>query len=527
VIFPSSETSPSRDVPTAEPDEAIRLAKEGVLFSILAVAGKVSGYLREWLVAFFFGAGIVTDAYRVAVDFLRSLTGFISGSTFESSLVPLMTRWRVRGILRTRALLFRSIAYGGLLLSLLMMVLLVAFADLFARLQAPDFTRDQQALIAMMLRWIAPAIPLFIASSMLTILLMSVKRYRLIGYVSLVMNSIQIVAIALIGIRFLPLQFLPMSYWISIILLIFLLAIDAKNWWLHEKVRLARKRVMLVLGRFTMLAGPLMIVGTANQVRLFMDRRFVSEFEVGAIAALYFARFIAETPAITVGRTLTSMALPHFSELVESKRLADFRHHFLMMLDYSLWLLVPAVVFFASATRPIVDLVFGYGAFDDRAVEMTTLALVGASPMLWTLVFQPIPIRVLIAQERVGIVLPLGLAQAALNITLAWWLGQRWEIFGISIALSISQLALIVALLPTLRLQVTLPSLSRILLWSSWGTVVFLLIRELPLPVDPVPYLASVAGVVLACWIAASIFFPRGKENMRRLFALITRMRRK
>ena len=506
--------------------EQVRLAKEGILFTFLTAFGKLTGFLREWLVAFFFGAGIVSDAYRVSVDFLRSLTLLLAGSTTQAAFVPLLTRWRIRGILRNRAILFRSIAWLSTLVGISLTLFLMIAGNWIAKLQAPDYSPEELKTISMMLRWIAPSVPIFVAESMLSCLLMSNKQYRLLGYTSVVMNLLQIVAILLIGLDLIPLVCLPISYWISQIFVVLMLFIDARKWWIHEKVRYTIQRVKLVTGRFMYILAPLMIIGIANQLRLFMDRRFSSEYEAGAIAALYFARFITETPQWTIGRTLNSMLLPHFSELAESGDNASFRRHFLILLDTSLWGLIPLIVLLAGSAEPIIRLLYGYGAFDQRAVLLSSSALIGASVSIWTAVFQPIINRVLISQERSKVLLPYGLVQAALNIGLAWYLGNHYGIFGIAISLGITQFVTILALLPTLHLHLTATAIARISLWFAWGVGLLLLIKYLPLPDGGIVHILSVIGIVLPAWAAASFLFPHGKENMKRLGSIVSRMRK-
>lgn len=521
-------------VPPITPDqqesrsgETVRLAKEGILITILASGGKLLGFLREWLVAFFFGAGIISDAYRISVDFVRSITLTFAGQTVQMSLVPLLTRWRVRGARYSRALLFRLIGWVSILSSLLLMLVLILAGDAIAKLQAPDYSAEDLALVSMMLRWIAPVTLTFVAESMLTCLLMSVKRYRLIGYGAMVMNAFQIVAIVLIGLGHLPLQLLPISYWVSVIFVVMVLTIDAKTWWMHEKVLIARHRTMIVMRRFILLFTPLLLVGLTNQLRLFMDRRFVSEFSVGAIAALYFARFITETPQWTIGRTLSSMVLPHFSELAETKNETDFRRHYLFLLDFSLWLLMPLVVLCLTGAQSIVRLIYGYGAFDEHAVALTTAALMGAAPSIWTAVFHPLTNRVLIAQERSNMLLPFGFSLAILNIGLAWQLGQIFGIIGVSVSLGIAQFILILSMLPFLRLQVGPAALGRILLWFGWAGALWLVLSGLPDSMTPVVRLLAIIGILLPAWLGASFLFPHGKENMRRLGSILSRMVKK
>lgn len=82
-----------------------KFIREGAIISVLTMLGKVTGFLREWSFAFFFGTSLIVDAIRIAIDLSTYVFTLLSGRTMEAVFVPLVVRWRTRGLVRSTDLL--------------------------------------------------------------------------------------------------------------------------------------------------------------------------------------------------------------------------------------------------------------------------------------------------------------------------------------------------------------------------------------------------------------------------------------
>lgn len=65
-----------------------------------------------------------------------------------------------------------------------------------------------------------------------------------------------------------------------------------------------------ILGLFFAQYWPMLTIALFYQTRMFIDKVILSGIDVGMVAAFYYARFIVETPATTVGLAIQRMYLP-------------------------------------------------------------------------------------------------------------------------------------------------------------------------------------------------------------------------
>ncbi|HEB84966.1 MAG TPA: hypothetical protein ENI92_08210 [Bacteroidetes bacterium] len=499
----------------APPGGRRRIMREGFLYTLLTLIGKISGFLREWLMAYFFGASLITDAYRVAIDLVRSIVQIFSGTTVETSLVPLLTRWRTRNTPRLRALLLRFTAWTSLGISLVFALGFAGFAPWITRIQVPTYDAESAAMVTTMIRWIGPAVPLFVACNLAGYLLISYHRLGAFGLMPLVLNLGQIAGTILVGKNILPPEVLPVSYDIALVVAFAILLFDA---WRRRPSggRFTKERMRLVAIPLLRNIWPLLLLAFIGQGRIFIDKIIASTLAVGAIAALWYARFIIEFPLTTAGNALLRLALPHFSEVVEKKDTAKLRRQYLILLDTSLWLLVPVVVLVLRTANDLIRLIYAYGAFDADSVEMTTLALMGASPALVTLIIQPLTVRIINAQGRNVRLLDVMTVQAVLNVALAYGLSRYWGVAGIALAMGVAQLLATMALIPRLQIGVTRAALGRILLWGALGGVLYLFLWMVHPGGSPLVTLLLNLVLTVSGWLALSLLVPQGRAHLAR-----------
>ncbi len=498
--------------------------REGMVLTGFSLIGKLSGFVREWLMAFFFGIGIIADALRIATDLVHSLTFVLVGSPVETAMVPILSRWRTRGALRASALLIRIVSLLAIVVSVLLAFTIGGFAAFITHLQAPAYGIDEARKVTLILRWIAPAIPLFVACRLTGYMLVSVRRFRTFAMLPLVLNIGQVIGILLVGLGKLPLIWLPVSYSAALATTLIGLFLDAKRRW-PENVRSTTRRIIVTVTPFLRNLWPLLIIGILTQLRIFIDKRIVSDLGVGFIAALWYARFIIETPLNTAGIALIRIILPHFSEMVELNQEKEIARQFIALIDTTLWLLLPLIIFLELAAEPVATVIFGYGAFDRKAIIMTSSALLGAAPVLWTGIIYPLTNRIFNAFGRNKVILWVGIGGTAINISLAYILAGVWGLAGVPLAMGIAQLAMTLTMIPLLRLGISRQAYLRIAHWCGLAVLLYVALRVVPQPASPLLAILSTGLVILAGWTAVSVAVPWGRVQIRRIRGLITGMR--
>jgi putative peptidoglycan lipid II flippase len=320
-----------------------------------------------------------------------------------------------------------------------------------------------------------------------------------------------IVATILVGLNWLPVVFLSVSYAFAAGFALIALIWDARKL-MPGVVRMTLRRIWVVLRPFLVNYWPLLILAFVSQSRIFIDKRIVSDLGVGAVAALWYARFIINTPAQTAGLAMIRMVLPRFSEMVELKKTDEIGNEILAMLETTMWVLLPGVALLAAAAHPLVDVLFGYKAFDTSAINQTSLALLGAAPALWTSVVFPLINRVFNAQGRNKSLLGVVIAGTTGNIVLAYFLTRWIGIAGVGLAQGIAQFAMILYLIPLIPGKITLRATIKMAQWWTLAVGLYLILKLLPLPENPFLSLGLVIFVAL---------------NTRRVLRVIKRLRKR
>ncbi len=500
------------------------LLREGIIITTLTIIGKATGFVREWMVAFFYGTSIIADALRIALDLSKNLQHILCGNQVETAFIPLLTRWRTRNANNSASILVRFLAWFFLLFSLITAVIVNLIAEKITQLQVVGYSVDDAAIVTTMIRWIAPSIPLFVACFFTGYMLASIHRFRLFSSLNLFINVTLIVFIALVGFGKLPEILLVIGYNLSALVLLSFLLWDIRDWDM-KRVRITGQRILKILIPFLANFWPLLLLAIAVQSRVFIDKRIVSVLGVGSVAALWYARFIVETPAATAGLALMRILLPRFSEMVEKKKAEDISREFLVILEVSLWALLPIAVILALASKPIVLILFGYGAFDESAASVTALALVGASPVLWTKVVTPLINRVFNAQGRNRILLGIGVTGTALNIGLAYVLLPYLNVAGMGIAMAIAQMTVILFLIPKLPGNITFKAYRKIFLWWSIAAGLYILLSSIPQPAAPILAILWMVFITLISWLVISLVLPDGRVQLKRIVRTLKKNR--
>ena len=159
----------------------MNLIKSTGTFSFFTLISRLTGYLRDILIAIFLGAGPIADAFFVAFRFPNTFRRLFSEGTFNAAFVPSYSSELNKG--KKSAESFANNIFNILFLSLLAIVFIIEiFMPLFVALIAPGFKEDTEKLeIAINLTRITFPFLLFVSlSSFFSAILNSHNKLSLI-----------------------------------------------------------------------------------------------------------------------------------------------------------------------------------------------------------------------------------------------------------------------------------------------------------------------------------------------------------
>ena len=352
----------------------MNLIKSTGTFSFFTLISRLTGYLRDILIAIFLGAGPIADAFFVAFRIPNTFRRLFSEGTFNAAFVPSYSSELNKS--KKKAELFANNIFNILFLSLFVIVLIIEiFMPMFVSLIAPGFTQDTEKLeIAINLTRITFPFLFFVSlSSFFSAILNSHNKFAAASAAPVILNIV-LILVLLFG-KYLSDQLVYyMSYAVTfagLIQLIFLILFVKKyfipkisfNFKNNKKTNLFFKKLF-----------PSIFSSGVTQINILVGT-IIASFQANAVSYLYYADRIYQINLAISGIAIGTVLLPSLSKYIDSKN--DSKIHFIQnkSLELSLFLSLPAAAALLIASKEITSALFGYGSFDINSVNNTARAL--------------------------------------------------------------------------------------------------------------------------------------------------------
>jgi putative peptidoglycan lipid II flippase len=520
----TSGKSPAVEIPRSP-----GLVREGLWVSALTVASKLLGIVREGLMAWAFGTSGLVDAFRVAQSGTFLLTHLLGGSVLDSAFLPtfkhLLSSGRRRLAWRTAYQTQRALWIAG---TILFLALLLG-GPLWTRVLAPGFDSYRAHLTAIFFAAMALTVPLALGANLMLTISNALYRFRIPALRALVQNLAilgGIVIALLLGARSRPAAAvaplglsLPVAQ-AAMLLLLFLALRDVAR----PRARGTQGRDRLIWRFFGITLIPGLALVFLEQSNLIVERMVASRLSEGSIASLDYARFLVETPLVTVGVGITQTLLPTLSDLSATGDRERFTNSVRTLLLACLWALLPLSIWLLSFGEDLIRVIYARGAFDEASVRTTTAALSGFAIGLWAWFGGTVLQRAYYAQRRLGVLLPLTALGLVSFAVLSFLWAPRMGVRGVSTAFSVSNVLFFSGSLAFLGwglARTVLPVLAYLLVGGGF----FYLVGPGIVPHGPpVARLAIGAVLILLAWVGWTAMNP---STRRLALGLLRILRRK
>ena len=365
------------------------LFKAASTVSLLTLASRVTGLVRDLLMAAVFGASALTDAFNVAFRIPNLFRRLFAEGAFSQAFVPALARSKEAAGEEATRLLIHAVATALVWALLLTCVLGVAGAPVLVWALASGLQKDAQAFEAavLMTRWMFPYIGFMSLVALAAGILNTWKRFALPAATPVLLNVCMITAawlgapwFASMGVE--PIYamaagvmaggVLQLAVQLPALARLGLLPRIGLGW---QSVRAAWRDpgVRQILG---MMAPALLGVGVA-QISLLINTQIASHLATGSVTWLFYADRLMEFPTAMLGVALGVVLMPQLA----GARAAQDDARYSAMLDWGLRLVVllavPAAVALLVFSKPLVATLFHYGKFTDNDVVQVSIALAG------------------------------------------------------------------------------------------------------------------------------------------------------
>ena len=352
----------------------MNIIKSTGTFSFYTLISRISGYLRDILIAIFLGSGPVADAFFVAFRIPNTFRRLFGEGSFNAAFVPSYSKELVKGKRKSES--FANNIFNLLTIFLLALVLLVElFMPVFVSLIAPGFKSNPEkfALATQLTKITFPFILFVSLASFFSAILNSHNRFAAASAAPIILNIVMI-GILVFGKILGEKLVIFLSYGVSIagfIQALFLVIFVKRffepklkfNFNISKNVKLFFKKLL-----------PSIFSSGVTQINILVGT-IIASFQASAVSILYYADRIYQINLAIAGIAIGTVILPKLSFYIQQNKKLDIDKIQNKSLELSLLLSLPAMLALIIANEEIVSSLFGYGSFDEISVKNSAKAL--------------------------------------------------------------------------------------------------------------------------------------------------------
>jgi putative peptidoglycan lipid II flippase len=439
----------------------MNLLRALVTVSGMTLLSRILGFVRDFVIARTFGAGMATDAFFQAFKLPNLLRRMFAEGAFSQAFVPVLGEYRSRRSEEETHILVDRVTCVLSLVLFGVTALGVAAAPLFVWISAPGFAADASKfeLTVTLTRITFPYILFMSLVALAGGILNTWSRFSVPAFTPALLN-LSFIGMALFATPYFDQQILALG-WAVFIGGLLQLAIQIPA---LRKIRMQPRPWMPWreawndpgVRRIARIMGPALIGVSVAQLSLLINAVIASFLSTGSVSWLYYADRLMEFPSGMLGAALGTILLPSLAKAHATDNHTEYSKLLDWGLRLTLMLAAPAALALAILGVPLISTMFMHGAFTETDVLRTREALaaysVGLTGMILVKILAPgfyarqnvrTPVRIAIVSlfatqamnlaffswlQHAGLALSIGLA-ACLNAALLYRGLRQQEIF--------------------------------------------------------------------------------------------------
>ncbi len=419
------------------------------------LASRLLGYVRDMVIATFFGAGMVSDAFIAAFRIPNMLRRLLGEGSLSIAFVPVYTDClNRRGRDEADRLAVSALRSLFIVLGLIVAVGIV-LAPVLVRLLAYGFADEPEkfALCVTLTRIMLPY-AVFIG-----VVALSMGILNVLGHFAAPALAPCLLNLAMIGMVMLFAWISPspvtrvVGLSVGVVLggvLQVALQVPAL---MRKGVQLRRAAPLWhpAMKEVLLLMGPSVFGAAVYQINNLVGCLLGSLLAQGSISYLYYADRLVQFPLGVFAIAMATAVLPTLSRQAATGQTAALRDTFSHSLRLVFFITLPAMVGLIVLREPIVAILFQRGAFDGQTTRLTASALLYYGIGLWAFSAVRILTYTFYALRDTRTPVKVAFASIAGNMVLGVVLMQPMQHNGLALALSLASMLHLALLTAALR----------------------------------------------------------------------------
>ncbi len=438
------------------------LFKSASVVSLFTLLSRITGLARELLIASTFGASALTDAFNVAFRIPNLFRRFFGEGAFSQAFVPVLAASKAQhGEVATQLLIDQTatvLAWALLVIS----IVGVAGSPVLVWAMASGLQQNPHGyeVAVVMTRWMFPYIAFMSLVALAAGVLNTWRRFAVPAATPVLLNLCMIGAAWLgapwfknLGLE--PIYALAGGVLLGGVLQLGVQLIALKKLGLSPRIGLRWREVRSAWAdpgtkSILKLMGPALLGVSVAHISMLINTQIASRLATGSVSWITYADRLMEFPTAMLGVAMGVVLMPQLA----GARAAGDTAKYSAMLDWGLRLVVllavPCAVALIAFAKPLVSVLYHYGAMTDFDVQQITYALMGwgvglvgivaikvLAPGYYANLDTKTPVRVAIAVLIITQLLNIGLvpvfahAALTLSIGIGAMINAIWLLIGL------------------------------------------------------------------------------------------------
>jgi putative peptidoglycan lipid II flippase len=363
-----------------------RITRAATTIGMGTFLSRILGFLRDMVIAHFFGTGIAADAFFVAFRIPNLWRRLVGEGSLTISFIPVYTEYLTqRSEEETREVTHIAFTIAGVVL-LILTILGILFSPILIRIIAPGFTRiPEKFQLTVMLNQIIFPYLFFMGLFALCMGILNSLRHFFAPAIAPIFLNISIIASVFLFYHAFQKPVMTLAIGVlagGVIQFLFQIPFLIKRRISFRFNFNFRHPAIKRIG-FLMIPG---LIGTAvYQLNVFIDTIFASFLPSGSVSYLYFADRLMEFPLGIFAIAIGMASLPSLAGLASQGKVEELKETLSFTFRLVSFISIPAMVGLIALKTPIINLLFQRGLFDYSATVMTAKALLFYSVGLWAI----------------------------------------------------------------------------------------------------------------------------------------------
>lgn len=360
------------------------LFKSIATFGGFTLLSRITGFMRDMVLANFLGASIMADAFFVAFKLPNLFRSLFGEGAFTAAFVPMLSAKMVSEG-KPQAVKFASKAISVLAFFVFFFVILMEiFMPQVVWLMAPGFADDPGKMeLSITLSRITFPFLLFISvASFQSGILNSLGKFAATGAAPILLSLVMIASVYVFS-PFTPSPAHGIALGVTVAGIVEVICL---GWFLKRQQVVIQPELNIrreikdpeIKTLFKRVAPGVLGAGV-YQINMVVDTIIVSLVGTGAISWLYYANRLQQLPLGVVGAAISVAILPVLSKHLKAEEHEQACNVQNKACEYGALLSIPAAVALIILAEPIVALLFQHGRFGAFETKMTAQAVIAYS----------------------------------------------------------------------------------------------------------------------------------------------------